>query len=715
MTVKVLVFALIGLSLNGFSIQTSPLYSLQPAVEALNQREAQLAYNRDDSDDFIDEDDSYWNEEYQPNSISDRASQVPSNKMLANYLARENPEYDDFVPQSYGKRSMFRERDTVAYPPSVFRERVPSSSNREQQQQHDILAEKFLKAIDQEREDERQEEYKEQLHKLWDRYQQQEGEIEKELFNDNGNELQTEYYEDAGELLKKKRQGVGEIEVAPAYWVDKRSPLLPWLPASRKKRFPVAKRSSSSMTKEDIYRSASGTDEKVVHDLQGIFGMRPQLKAQELNFNNKKKRSSDISEDNSPPAGVTTKDTDDIKAEPKVTHQVASEIDSKDNKNKRSDDDESDDDADNEKDDGAADDEDEEDKKKKKKREVKHVNNLEVVKEEQLQSSRPTEVNKRSVQWSKLFAFGLDRKKKSMSHGSHGKVNRMKRQQGYLEDDYEDTETEWKNMRDEDKLEAMEKKLKVIEKFIIHDVANKIALNERHLNALSFDSSFKDKLAEGMQTASSIEKMRKAVEKLRKTIENDKAHESTLLQVGYEAEQDKKEKAKRVAIKKEKAEFKNHDHEIDNPTKKISPDSSNNNELDEVSKKKKKRAGKIGNMIEAPMSESLMGGMAQNDCPLLDAMERRCRGIDILSGDLHQNLLETCGVHQLCYLCGESQAQCDYDYFTETKSICGHNIACLKAARQAITILRNLPGSHLGPKECSKNACLVDAIRSIGY
>lgn len=76
---------------------------------------------------------------------------------------------------------------------------------------------------------------------------------------------------------------------------------------------------------------------------------------------------------------------------------------------------------------------------------------------------------------------------------------------------------------------------------------------------MSFDESFKDKLAERMQTASSIEKMRKAVEKLRKSIESDKAQESTLLRVGMEAEQDKKEKAKRVAIKKEKAEFKNHE------------------------------------------------------------------------------------------------------------------------------------------------------------
>ena len=210
-----------------------------------------------------------------------------------------------------------------------------------------MLAEKFLKAIDQEREDERQEEYKEQLHKLWDRYQQQEGEIEKELFNENGNELQNEYYEDAGELLKKKRQRLGEIEVAPAYWVDKRSPLLPWLPAARKKRFPVSKRSSSSMTKDDIFRSASGTDEKVVHDLQGIFGMRPQLKAQELNFNNKKKRSSDVTHEEDSPLVTTTKDTDDIKEEPKTKQQVVAELDSKDKK--RSDDDENDDEADNEK------------------------------------------------------------------------------------------------------------------------------------------------------------------------------------------------------------------------------------------------------------------------------------------------------------------------------------------------------------------------------
>lgn len=54
----------------------------------------------------------------------------------------------------------------------------------------------------------------------------------------------------------------------------------------------------------------------------------------------------------------------------------------------------------------------------------------------------------------------------------------------------------------------------------------------------------------------------------------------------------------------------------------------------------------------APMSEGYMGGKVfQNECPLLNAIEKRCRGIDLLTGDTHHNLLEACGAHQLCYLC----------------------------------------------------------------
>lgn len=57
-----------------------------------------------------------------------------------------------------------------------------------------------------------------------------------------------------------------------------------------------------------------------------------------------------------------------------------------------------------------------------------------------------------------------------------------------------------------------------------------------------------------------------------------------------------------------------------------------------------------------PMNEGYMGGPHENSvgssqCPLLDAMEKRCRGIDLLSGDIHQDLLPVCGIHQICYLC----------------------------------------------------------------
>lgn len=95
-----------------------------------------------------------------------------------------------------------------------------------------------------------------------------------------------------------------------------------------------------------------------------------------------------------------------------------------------------------------------------------------------------------------------------------------------------------------------------------------------------------------------------------------------------------------------------------------------NNESDDGEKKKrtkkKKRNGEddedenedlaqeLGGGNFEPMHEGLMGRgklLGLEQCPILDAMERRCRGVDILSGDIHQELLPICGVHQLCYLC----------------------------------------------------------------
>ena len=82
---------------------------------------------------------------------------------------------------------------------------------------------------------------------------------------------------------------MGDAEVAPPYWNNKRSmPMLPWLPASRKKRFPVTKRSPK--LNAELVVASEGND-KVSHDLQGIFGKKENDKNEESSM--KKKRSSE--------------------------------------------------------------------------------------------------------------------------------------------------------------------------------------------------------------------------------------------------------------------------------------------------------------------------------------------------------------------------------------------------------------------------------------
>lgn len=72
-----------------------------------------------------------------------------------------------------------------------------------------------------------------------------------------------------------------------------------------------------------------------------------------------------------------------------------------------------------------------------------------------------------------------------------------------------------------------------------------------------------------------------------------------------------------------------------------------NGDEDKKKKKKKKRNG-----IEGLLEEGGAELEALSDqCMILDNLEKRCKGVDALSGDLHQDLLPACGVHQLCYLC----------------------------------------------------------------
>lgn len=89
-------------------------------------------------------------------------------------------------------------------------------------------------------------------------------------------------------------QNTGNVEVAPSYWNDKRSiPLLPWLPASRKKRFPVTKRSPK--VNSEMLVTPPEANKKVSQDLQGIFGATDSEKKGVENMKMKKKRSSDDS------------------------------------------------------------------------------------------------------------------------------------------------------------------------------------------------------------------------------------------------------------------------------------------------------------------------------------------------------------------------------------------------------------------------------------
>lgn len=78
----------------------------------------------------------------------------------------------------------------------------------QRQQQQAQLAERFLKAIEGEREREREEEYQEALHNMWNRYRDDENAIERELFNENNN-IESDYpinYDDDSKKKKRKRQ-----------------------------------------------------------------------------------------------------------------------------------------------------------------------------------------------------------------------------------------------------------------------------------------------------------------------------------------------------------------------------------------------------------------------------------------------------------------------------------------------------------------------------
>lgn len=298
------------------------------------------------------------------------------------------------------------------------------------------MAAEFLQEIDHERNVEREQRYKETLRKLWDKYQQQENEIEDDLFND-AQQLKPSAKMSHGKFILQREDLPDNIqEVA-----QKRNLVMPWLPVVRK-RFPVAKRSPPMPHKEA--RAISGTDEKVAHDLQAIFNADPVADAHD----HKSKRSSEQTD------SATTTGKPELRIESTstvvpITKPVSSSKGHKHDHNDNHDldhdgylaehahdhddhdhedehehdhehehehdhDHEHEHDHEEDEDDESGGDDDDDDRKKKRSApiNVKKRDNLEVLKEDQIIPGDLSDFKrKKSVEWSKYF--GIDRRKKS--------------------------------------------------------------------------------------------------------------------------------------------------------------------------------------------------------------------------------------------------------------------------------------------------------------
>lgn len=168
-------------------------------------------------------------------------------------------------------QSVFRERELEGASSSNPSSSIGYYNNAPQSE----LAQDFLREIDHERNLERDQLYRENLRRVLAKYeQQQENAIEREILAD---ELQRNVImEDAHLQHELKEQNSHHQHKPSAVWdgaaaevtVEKRRLVLPWLPASRRKRFPISKRSPVGHSKHD----REATNENVARDLQAIFG-----------------------------------------------------------------------------------------------------------------------------------------------------------------------------------------------------------------------------------------------------------------------------------------------------------------------------------------------------------------------------------------------------------------------------------------------------------
>ncbi|XP_032590914.1 histone-lysine N-methyltransferase, H3 lysine-79 specific isoform X2 [Drosophila grimshawi] len=695
------VVALLGLfTIVLASVQATPqraAYSLQAAVDELHRREAA---------------------KYPLNAPP------PS----AHFAAKQLDDWDEETGP--GAVSAFRERENLGAGEPT----------------HSELTEQFLREIEEASEHERQERYKAALRQLWEKYQQQENELNTNANNNNHNgdeELEEQ------QLFEQKKR----MRMPPYYLLmqKKRSyPVLPWLPynSDKKKRFPVAKRAAGESP-------LAKTDERVAQELSELFGKPVEQQQSE----EKKKRSTEeqlkpAPTTHLPETAATATALGDMRLEinfqrVNVTNGVAKEAQTQTppkaagtgemvmhghggHHRKRSehhsdeeygehdehdgegegeessdedDHDEFDEDEEGENDGEGEGDAGEKRRKKKRAASSKHMHGPSV--------GHLMLRAKKSIDWSQYF--GLDRKKKSEQLSDGESKKRSTDDDSNNDDDQNEEMQKKKRDIDPEKLESMDKKLQSIEDFIIDETIKYTGAHEGIKNQDEI-RKLKEHVLSRLATAYSLEKMRRALDKLRQSVDA----ENHLLRNVIEPESEENSlderwpAKKRFSVKKEQAEDQAEDDS--NPQQ-----------------SKKKRSGYMRypeqpntmeealSMNSAPyetLNDAYLGNknyiIGSNQCPIIESMAERCRSVDLISGDLNQELMPLCGVHQICYLCGASQVACDYQYLAEADTICGSSNDCQASARSVLMILRGTPGRQLGPRECLKNPCLYRAMREIG-
>lgn len=493
--------------------------------------------------------------------------------------------------------------------------------------------------MDRERNIDRDRKYHALIKQIWGKYKHDDEELERQLLR---NELQhtreiqdEESYPDMSEeededfykrkrSMKKKRMMFAPMIGYPSaitagyyggpggpmsYQKMKRDyPMLPWLPASKKKRFPVAKRSPRPNDFRDM------TDEKVAHDLKEIFGEvdddKKKKRSSDDLFGMDKKRAEETQEEKKKRMAVKkSDDLDDDKKKKSVKKSVEEEEDKKkrtvkkseieqeeeDKKKKRSDEDKKKKRA--KKDRFIDDDADDDDKKKK--RSVKRKRNSddkcddeycdephdhyadseedeseeenEDDEEEDLtddndddrrRRKKKRDVKKRKRANMEIFREEqiipgdlMDIKKRDATNWSRiWGMDRRKKSTGSSSRDYplsfyKNYEEDRRRNLDVSKIENMDHKLKTIEDLLIDETIKYTGAHEGIVEPEDI-KELKDHVVSRLATAYNLEKMRHALDKIKNNMEQEQHLERNEI-----PDDSDDKKAKRIAVKKEKVEF----------------------------------------------------------------------------------------------------------------------------------------------------------------